>query len=143
MYRDLPPPRRKLVLRAEEFKMAAIQNAISYEIFDIIMLQRSVISLFQCFIACRMQRNNQKVITVNIKRIKSKMVAKIFFFTTFSIHTRNLTDLSVSATIRHPMIFSSHLLLFNTSGVCRPLRHRLSTSMQPAIHKSHKPRGRS
>ena len=34
--------------------------------FDIIMLQRSVIPLFLCFLACWMQWNTQKVITVNV-----------------------------------------------------------------------------
>ena len=40
------------------------------------------------------------------------------------------TELSVSATVRHPLTFSSHLLLINTRGLCRLLRHRLPISSQ-------------
>ena len=41
------------------------------------------------------------------------------------------TELSVSVTVRHPLIFSSHLLLINTRGFCRLLHHRHSTRGYP------------
>ena len=54
-----------------------------------------------------MQWNTQKMITVNIKIIKFRMAAKISVFATFAIHTgtHNFTDLSVSPTMRQPLIF--------------------------------------
>ena len=63
------------------------------------------------------------------------MAAKISFFAISAIHnTRNLTDLSVSATIRQPLIFV--VCLFNTRALCHLLRHRLPASSQIFINST-------
>ena len=88
------------------------------------------------FLACWTQWNTQKVTTVNISIIKSKMAAKISFFASFAIHTRNFTDLNqwVPQHVTHWSF--SHLLLFNTRGLCRLLHHRPPTSSQLFINRT-------
>ena len=71
------------------------------------------------------------MLIVNIEIIKSKMAAKIHFFMNF--HKFRWLR-SASATVRHPLIFSLHLLLFYSRGLCCLLRHRLPTSSQLFIN---------
>ena len=58
------------------------------------------------------------------------------FFATFAIHICNFTDLSVSATIRHPLIFFGTCAIIQHQGSLSPVTSQ-SANQQPAIYKLH------
>ena len=60
------------------------------------------------------------------------MAEKISFF----CDTHNFTDLSVSATVRHPLILFVAFAIIQHQGSLLSVTSR-SANQQPAVHKSH------